>query len=107
MPSIHVNPEELRSLSHVLEIKAREMQDEDFRLRQAGAALDMAWTGGSSGEFQHDLELLQHHLRVRIQEVYSMANKLSREADRWEESDQTWVQEIRRVIGSMFRAGGK
>lgn len=107
MPSIHVNPDELRHLSRQLELKAQDMLDVDFKLRQAGSKLDMAWRGGSAGDFLQDLAVLQQRLRGSIQEVYIMAQKLNREADRWEESDQTWMHEIRKVLGNMFKAGGK
>lgn len=106
MQTIHIEPDELRNLSHLFEIQARVMLDEDMRLRQAGSQLDMAWQGGNAGDFLNEMQSVENHFRERIQELYNLSRRLNREADRWEESDQTWVLEIRKILGFINNAKG-
>lgn len=105
MPSIRIEPEVLRNLSRLMDQDIRLMLEEEFRLQQAVSALDMAWQGGNSSEFINDLLGMKRLLREHIQNLDTLSRRLSHEADRWEESDQTWVREYQNLIGTRWKVG--
>jgi WXG100 family type VII secretion target len=106
MPTVHIEPNQLRELSRFFEVNARQIQDLYMRLRQAEMLLEMAWQGNSAAEFMTDLERLQQQLRVLVQDLFILAQRIHREADRWEESDQIWVQEYREIFFKKSIFGG-
>lgn len=98
MPILTVEPDLLRATYGELNQKAQQLLDEELKLRQAASSLDMAWQGNSAAEFMTELERLQQQLRVLVQDLFTLAQRINREADRWEESDQSWVHEYREIF---------
>jgi|GEM_PF-1707388 uncharacterized protein YukE len=106
MKRIQIEPDELRNFSRMMVHNVNLMLDEEFKLRRAISCLDMDWHGGGSVEFMEEANTLQLHLHSRIDEFYELARRLNREADRWEESDQTWVQQYRDLWAAKTKPGG-
>jgi len=106
MQRIHVEPDEIREFSRLMIRNVNIMLDEEFKLRKSFSCLDMDWRGGKSEEFMDDAYRLQANLHTRIDEFYELARRLNREADRWEETDQTWVQHFRSLNQTIVKPGG-
>jgi len=90
MTTLHIEPEELRESSRRLEAAAVQFLDAETDLRRAAAMLDMAWQGGKSESFINELRALKSNLQARTDELYSYTMILLRQADKWDEMDQTW-----------------
>lgn len=90
MSTLHIEPEELRESSRRLEAAAVQLLDAETDLRRAAAMLDMAWQGGKSESFISELRALKSNLQARTDELYSYTMILLRQADKWDEMDQTW-----------------
>lgn len=105
MTSIRIEPEVLRNISRLMDQDIRLMLEEEFHLQQAASQLDMAWQGGNSSEFINDLLSVKRQLREHIQNFDTLSRRLSHEADRWEESDQTWVREFQALFGTRWKVG--
>jgi uncharacterized protein YukE len=90
MTTLHIEPEELRESSRRLEAAAVQLLDAETDLRHAAAMLDIAWQGGKSESFINELQALKSNLQARTDELYSYTMILLRQADKWDEMDQTW-----------------
>ena len=106
MPIITINPDQLLSTYNTLNQQAHLLMDEEFKLRKSFASLDMAWQGKSAAEFMLEAETLHKLYRVLIQDLFILSQRIHREADRWEESDQVWVQEYRTIAIRQSIFGG-
>ena len=90
MTTLHIEPAELRESSRRLEAVAVQLLDAETDLRRAAAMLDMAWQGGHSESFINELRALKNTLQTRTDELYSYTMILLRQADKWDEMDQSW-----------------
>jgi len=106
MKRIHVEPDELREFSRLMILNVNLMLDEEFNLRKSFSCLEMDWRGSRADVFMEEAFSVQSSLHSRINEFYELARKVNRESDRWEESDHTWVEEYRKVLGFLTSAGG-
>jgi hypothetical protein len=98
MRSIHIEPDEIRSYCRLMDEHIRQMLDSEYVLSQSASRLDMAWQGGHSGDFLNDFQAIQKLMHEKIKDYYLLSRMLIREADRWEESDQTWVVDFRNLL---------
>ncbi|MBN2385606.1 MAG: WXG100 family type VII secretion target [Anaerolineales bacterium] len=94
MSDIHVEPEELRQTSRLLQRGTLDMLDMLDRMRSHARRLEMSWIGGSAGEFHGELEYLLRRLITQADELHLLGTTLQRQADRWEESDFRWAAEF-------------
>lgn len=90
MTTLHIEPEELRESSRRLEAAAVQLLDAETDLRRAAAMLGLAWQGGGAESFINELQALKNTLQARTDELYSYTMILLRQADKWDEMDQTW-----------------
>jgi uncharacterized protein YukE len=93
MTTLHIEPETLRESSRLLEAAAVQLLDAETDLRRAAAMLEMAWQGGHSESFINELQTAKTSLQTRTDELYSYTMILLRQADKWDEMDQTWRQQ--------------
>ncbi len=106
MVRIHVETEELRALSRHFEHQAHLLIEEGYRLTRDISQLEMAWQGGNSDKFIQELRGARMILNERARELYIFALRMLREADRWDESDQTWVAKFRELFRWKPKVGG-
>ena len=92
MTTLHIEPEELRESSRRLEAAAVQLLDAETDLRRAAGLLGMAWQGGSAESFINEVQALKNTLQTRTDELYSYTMILLRQADKWDEMDQSWRQ---------------
>jgi len=90
MPTIHVDPNAMRSLSHRMEQQVHCLLEEEFHLKLSAARLEMAWNGGTATEYVEQLRDNQNYLHELIAELYILAIKLAHHSERWDESDLKW-----------------
>jgi hypothetical protein len=105
MSTLHIEPEELRTVSRLLERSVMQLLDAERQLQQAAANLDIAWQGGHSHEMISELQTLKRVLHERIDELNTQTLRLLRTADLWDELDQHWQNEYDRVISSFLKSG--
>ena len=106
MSLFHIEPDELWIISNVLNQHAHIMLDINDNLNRASGLLDMAWQGNSANDFLNELEQVQNTFRGLTQELFILSQRINHEADRWEESDQIWVQEYRKIFNERINFGG-
>ena len=105
MSTLHIEPEELRTTSRLLERSVLQLLDAERQLQQAAANLDIAWQGGRSDAMVSELHALKRALHARIDELNSQTLQLLRTADLWDELDQHWQNEYDRIISSFAKSG--
>jgi uncharacterized protein YukE len=92
---IHVDTEQLHASARETWIAEHQLLEQVLALQAACARLELAWQGLSAEEFSQDMRDLQRRLNLRAAELKELGLRLSREADRWEESDQRWASVFR------------
>lgn len=95
MPTLHIEPAQLRETSRLFEQYAEEAMDLALQIKRVGVNLEIAWQGGAAETVTSEVEALQKDLLARIEELYTFTRLLSRQADAWEELDQRWQQQYR------------
>jgi WXG100 family type VII secretion target len=105
MSTLHIEPDELRTLSRLMDQSASQLVDAASRLQSAAANLEMAWQGGSSEAFVGDLQNMKQSLQARTEELNSYVLLLLHQSDRWDELDQTWQNKYRDFFSGNFLSG--
>jgi len=95
MQSIHIEPEELYLTSRAMWQQSQQISQVASSLQAAVMRLEMAWLGGSAEEVISSLQVVIRRLRDRMDELERLGLILSREAERWQESDQVWSRVYR------------
>ena len=106
MSNIRIESDRLRETYVFLNQQAYILLDEFHLLNQSVTKLDFAWQGTSANNFLDEVSILQKELQKKIEELFVLSQRLNREADRWEESDQIWVQEYRKIFYERINFGG-
>lgn len=105
MSTLHIEPEELRTASRLLERSVLQLLEAEKQLQQAAASLDIAWQGGHSHAMVSELQSLKRALHTRIDELNTQTLQLLRTADLWDELDQHWQNEYDRIVSSFSKSG--
>lgn len=102
MPPIHVEPDQLYLTSHTFFQANYHALEDLYALRSALLRLEMTWTSPSAEAFHHDMHALVQQLDAQIEQLVEMGLVLSRQADRWQESDQRWMAAFRELLFNWF-----
>lgn len=100
MSMLHVEPDQLYLASRSLWRGNYQALEALFRLRVALMRLESTWQGGRSEQFLAEAHALLESLTERMEELITMSLMLSRQADRWGESDQRWSAVFNRFFAS-------
>jgi uncharacterized protein YukE len=92
---IHVDTDQLHAAARETWIAEHQLLEQVLALQAACARLELAWQGLSSEEFSQEMRDLSRQLNLRAAELKELGLKLSREAERWEETDQRWTAAFR------------
>lgn len=107
MTTLHIEPDELRDLSRLLERSAMQLFDAERQLQRAAASLEIAWQGGSSEALISELQAIKLTLHQHIDELYAQILQLLRQADLWDELDQNWQKDFYDLFTGIFHAESK
>jgi uncharacterized protein YukE len=95
---IHVDPEALYITAREMWQRDLQMVESIYLLQAACYRLEMAWQGDSAEVYVNELQALIGQLRAQLGEVDRFSLILSRQAERWQESDQAWARAFREGI---------
>jgi uncharacterized protein YukE len=97
--TIHIETQALRETSAAAHRNAQIMWEALLSLRRSAQVVEMAWQGGMArDEFLDQLHQMTSSLEGNINLLDQMGLILSRQSDRWEESDQTWQAHYRQIL---------
>jgi uncharacterized protein YukE len=98
MQPIHVDTEQLYAASRALWQNHLDLIDQIDLLHMSSARLEMAWQGGLSEEFTSEFDALLQKMNLHAEELFSMGLTLSRQGEKWDESDQRWDRDYRSLM---------
>lgn len=87
MTIIHMETEQVRELISRMDRATSEFLEQTESLRSVGPTLSNAWEGESATEFIADMNELARNYQAQAQALDTLARRLSRELDEWEQAD--------------------
>lgn len=93
--TLHIDPELLYQASRILVHADDQALDQLFDLRLSMLRLEAAWISPDADDFMAEMKSILVQLREHLEEMLTMSLILSRQADRWQETDQRWAGEYR------------
>lgn len=88
MTIIHMETDEVRYVASLLNQKVDDLLDLENSLKNAGSKASSAWSGGKKPtRFHNDFKTLRNSIKNKIAELDTLAVRLNREVNEWEEAD--------------------
>lgn len=101
MTTIHLQTETGNETASALRQYAAQALEEAQTLQRAVENLQSCWQGGGQVEFSHEATTLANRLQDHILELQTLADRLLREVQEWEDADKRGASSMR-GIGSSF-----
>lgn len=88
MTTLHLQSEDGYQTASTLKRYAAQALEEAQVLQHAIKNLQSAWQGGGQAEFSHEATMLADRLQDHILELQTLADRLQREVQEWEDADK-------------------
>jgi uncharacterized protein YukE len=95
MTTLHLQTEAGYETASALKQNTAKALEEAQALQQAIRILTSAWQGGGQVEFSHEATVLANRIQEHIFELQSLAERLQREVQEWEEVDKRGASSLR------------
>lgn len=95
MTTLHLQTETGYETASALKQNAAKALEEAQALQQAIRNLTSAWQGSGQVEFTHEANVLANRIQEQIFELQSLADRLQREVQEWEEVDRHGASSLR------------
>jgi len=95
MTTLHLQTETGYQTASALKQYAAQALEEAQALQRAIQNLSSAWQGGGQVEFSHEATVLTNRIQEHIFELQSLAERLQREVQEWEEVDRRGASSLR------------
>lgn len=101
MSTLHMETDHIRSVVQFLNQKVLKLEEGFENLQSTSQRLAMAWQGNRSERFQRQFEGFLREYKRQIQELQTLARRLDREVQEWEEVDQNFGAFSRRMYQNL------
>lgn len=101
MTTLHLQTENGHETASALRQYATQALEEAQALQRAVQNLQSAWQGGGQAEFSHEAITLTNRLQEHILDLQTLADRLQREVQEWEDADKRGALSMRGT-GSSF-----
>lgn len=100
MAKIHMETENVRTIAHLLDQKAGDLDESVERLKRARSRLSNTWSGGSREKrFMSQYNSLLKQMNAKAHELQALSMRVYREVDEWERVDSGFGVTLRSHSG--------